>query len=136
MYHPIAPTLQKWYQDAHRNEIFKVIAKSLEDDFVEIQYFSGEIAELDFETWFSLHLNPVPPPEDSSGPFELSQEELGYDSENKTPTRWPTVLSTWEPSHYNDSYTPYDSYDKYEKYDRYEKYFDNFDRTHFFKDND
>lgn len=130
MYHPIAPSVQRWYQDADKDEIFKVVAQNIDEDFIEIQYFSGEIAELDLETWFSLHLKTIPTPEDSSGPFELSQEELGYDSEGHSSQNRADLLSYLEP------YQNYDVYDQYYRYDKYDKYWDNFDRTHFFEDND
>jgi hypothetical protein len=124
MNHPIAPNIRKWYQDIDRNEIFKVIDENAADDSVEIQYFSGELAELDFDTWFSLHLRVVPPPEDSSGPFELSQEEMGYGSENNTPKNGLDPLAGF------DLYEDHSSYDNYNLYEIY------FDKKDFFRNND
>ena len=118
-----APTIRKWYQDRDRHQIFKVVAEDISAGLVEVQYFSGEIEELDFDTWFSLNLRVVPEPEDSSGPYELSQEDLGYDSEAKQLDNWSGVLSELEPENQYDKYD--DKYeDKYE--DKYNSYFDNF----------
>lgn len=45
---------------------------------VEIQYFEGEIEELDLDTWYNLVLDPIDPPEDWSGPYDdLERGELG-----------------------------------------------------------
>lgn len=127
MSRPIVPRIRKWYQDIDRNEIFRVVAHSSVNDYIQIQYFSGEISELDLDSWFSLHLEMIPPPEDSSGPFELSQEELGYSSEPKPPRYGSSPLSDLEAY---DSYSSDDNYDISEKYDKY------FDKKHFFENND
>jgi hypothetical protein len=46
---------------------------------VEIQYFDGEVEELDLDSWYEMALEPIEPPEDWSGPFdEIDPDELGY----------------------------------------------------------
>lgn len=126
MYHPVAPAIGQWYQDKEGHELFKVVAKSVSDDAIQIQYFSGDIAELDFDTWFELSVHSMPAPEDSSGPFELSKEELGYESENRISGGWTDPLAYLE---------PYKNDEPYDQYNKYDQYFDNFQVYHRFEKN-
>lgn len=134
MHRPIAPNIRQWYQAIDKNEMFRVIAENAVEDFIEIQYFSGEIEELDFDTWFSTRLEAIPPPEDSSGPFELTQEELGYDSEIKLPeNRFNPLYELDLHTLHSSSFDNYDYYNKYEQYEsQYESYDKFFDKKHFF----
>ena len=70
-----SPNIGHWYQDALRMAIFEVVALD-KDSGVEIQYFDGEIEGLDLEAWYSLELVEIAAPEDWSGPFEMSKEDL------------------------------------------------------------
>jgi len=135
MRHPVIPTIDQWYKDRDGDELFKVVAKSLSNDYIEIQYFSGSIEELDFDTWFSLHLDTMPDPEDSSGPFELSQEDLGYDSEAKPHYPYFHPLAQLELYRSSESYDT-DSFNKNDTYDQYESYFENYQLYNRFQKND
>lgn len=98
MRHHEHPAIGDWYKDQEYNQIFEVVASDDRDDYVEIQYFAGEIEELDFETWYELDLKPIPAPEDCSGPFEVPREDLGYTDDTIHPEDWSGPLSDIEPS--------------------------------------
>lgn len=70
------PVIGSWYQDLERNERFEVVATDPKEENIEIQYFSGEIEELEASTWYDMQLQSIAPPKDWSGPFEMEQEEL------------------------------------------------------------
>lgn len=97
MRHHEYPNVGDWYKNQEYDSIFEVVAYDEPDESVEIQYFAGEIEEFDLETWFELDLKPIPEPEDCSGPFELSEDELGYSDEPKHPEDWSGPLSDLEP---------------------------------------
>lgn len=69
------PDIGHWYQDGLRTAMFEVVAVD-KDGGVEIQHFDGEIEELDLDSWYELELVEIPPPEDWSGPYEMSKEDL------------------------------------------------------------
>jgi hypothetical protein len=72
------PTIGNWYRDFNQ-QLFEVVALDEADGLIEIQYFNGDIDELDFEAWYGVVAESVPPPEDWTGPFgEMEQDDLGY----------------------------------------------------------
>lgn len=98
MRHHEQPDIGNWYKDQESNHMFEVVASDEHDDYVEIQYFAGEIEGMDLETWYELDLKRIPPPEDASGPFELSREDLSYSDDTLHPQDWAGPLSDIEPN--------------------------------------
>lgn len=90
------PNIGSWYENQEMNHLFEIVAVN-DDGSVEIQHFAGEIEGFDLESWNELSLKQIPPPEDCSGPFELSIEELGYDNDNLQPESWLNPLTILEP---------------------------------------
>ena len=100
MRHHEHPDIGNWYKDQEYNSTFEVVAADDFDDYVEIQHFSGEIEEIDLDTWYELDLRRIPEPEDMSGPFELSRDDLGYTDDTIHPEDWSGPLSDLEPDEY------------------------------------
>ena len=74
----IRPIVGEWYKDTE-GQIFEIVAMDEEDNYIEIQYFGGEIDEMDFEAWSSSVIESVEQPEDWSGPYDdLERDDLGY----------------------------------------------------------
>ena len=75
---PVNPVIGSWYKDGD-GEIFEIVAIDEEDNFIQIQYFGGEIDEIDFDAWESMEAKSVAEPEDWSGPYDdLEADDLGY----------------------------------------------------------
>jgi hypothetical protein len=73
------PIVGNWYQNLDTLTEFEVVAVDEDAQTVEIQYFDGEVEELDQDTWYELVLEAIEPPEDWSGPFdEMEPDDLGY----------------------------------------------------------
>lgn len=70
------PEIGAWYLNTESGEMFEVVAMDDHEGDVEMQYFDGELGELDRESWDSLPLALIPPPEDWSGPFEIEENEV------------------------------------------------------------
>ena len=84
----IQPSVGSWYKNMETGESFEVVAFADDGANIEIQYFEGEVAELDSDTWAEMVLSPLPPPEDFSGPFDdLEPEEIEIDGSAKGPQR-------------------------------------------------
>ena len=71
------PRIGDWYSNQQK-QTFEVVAFDPEEGLVEIQYFDGDIEEIEFDAWNQLEIAPVDPPEDWSGPFDgIGREEMG-----------------------------------------------------------
>lgn len=70
------PIIGFWYKDLEHNQNFEVVASDPQEGTIEIQYFSGEIEELEESTWYAMNVASIAPPKDWSGPFEMEREEL------------------------------------------------------------
>ena len=97
MRHHETPEIGNWYQNLDYKNTFEVVASDEGEGYVEIQYFAGEIEELDLENWYELDIKRIPPPEDWSGPFEIAREDLGYSDDAIHPEDWSGPLTDLEP---------------------------------------
>lgn len=81
-----------WYQSPD-GQIFEVVAID-GDDAIEIQYFEGEVAELDRESWAQMLLVETDPPEDWTGAYdEMERDDLGYSDGVIHPENWSGPLA-------------------------------------------
>lgn len=74
------PQIGDWYM-TENGDTFEVVAYDPDEESVEIQYFDGAVEELDLETWLAVSAEPVEPPEDWSGSFDLSREDAGLEDQ-------------------------------------------------------
>ncbi len=86
----IKPVVGQWYRGG-TNELFEVVAIDDQDETIEIQYFDGTVAELDFDAWNEQLLDSLidlaDPPEDWSGAVDVEAEELDF--EEVARAGWP-----------------------------------------------
>lgn len=74
------PVVDNWYRD-NEGRYLTVIEFDEDEELIEVQYYDGEVEELDLETWFQLEAEPGAAPEDFCGAFdELEPDDRG-DSE-------------------------------------------------------
>lgn len=92
-----SPVLNAWYQDAEEDQVFEVIAIDDEDGTIEIQYYDGEVAELDFDTWKQMVVIPARPPEDWRSAYELSDDDNNDSDAVYVPDNWDDPLGNLEP---------------------------------------
>ena len=72
------PIVGNWYRGPD-GLLFEIVAIDAKEGMAEIQYFDGEVVELDLETWDDLGLEAMAEPEDWSGPYdEMERDDLGY----------------------------------------------------------
>jgi len=64
------PAIGHWYRRPN-GRLFEIVAIDDVDSTLEIQYFDGTLGEIDLETWPDLILEPVDPPEDTSGSLDM-----------------------------------------------------------------
>ena len=93
------PDIGAWYQSQEMEEIFEVIALDQDTDCIDIQYFSGDIEEIDADTWRNIQPLEIAEPEDWSGAYKMSQEDLvNYLDDVIHPERHNSPLTDIEPS--------------------------------------
>ena len=87
------PDVGEWYI-TEEGDRFEIVAVDGDDQTIEIQYFGGEVEEVDFETWDQMGMESIATPEDWSGPFDdLEADDMG---------------DTEEPAHPDDHNDPLD----------------------------
>ena len=80
----VDPIIGNWYRNQETGNDFEVVALDEDAQTIEIQYFDGELEEIDLDAWYELPIESIEAPEDWSGPFdEMESDDLGYDDEDK-----------------------------------------------------
>lgn len=87
----IKPSVGQWYRSG-ANELFEVVAVDEEDQTIEVQYFDGTVAEMDFDAWneqlLDELLDTAEAPEDWSGSVDIGAEDLGREFEDNSHASW------------------------------------------------
>ena len=80
----VDPIIGNWYRNQETGNDFEVVALDEDAQTIEIQYFDGEVEELDLDAWYELAIESIEAPEDWSGPFDqLESDDLGYEEEGE-----------------------------------------------------
>ena len=80
----VDPIIGNWYRNQETGNDFEVVAIDEDAQTIEIQYFDGELEELDLDAWYDLVIESIEAPEDWSGPYdEMESDDLGYEEAEK-----------------------------------------------------
>lgn len=75
----VDPIVGNWYRDLERDDRFEVVAVDEDEGIVEIQFFEGDVEEMDVDTWYEMDLEVIEAPEDWTGPMDgVTRDDLGY----------------------------------------------------------
>ncbi len=86
------PRVGDWYE-TKEGRTFEVVAVDADEGSVEIQYFDGDVEELDSDTWFDMELQAAAEPNDWTGPFDdLERDDLGEIDRAASPDSWSNPL--------------------------------------------
>ncbi|MGC1386978.1 MAG: DUF6763 family protein [Steroidobacteraceae bacterium] len=87
----IKPVVGQWYRGG-TNELFEVVAIDDDDETIEIQYFDGTVAEIDFDAWNEQLLDDLidaaDAPEDWSGSVDMEAEDFDREFEDNARGLW------------------------------------------------
>ena len=76
----LEPIEGNWYQHLDKERDFMVVDVNQREGTVDIQYFDGDIEELEMEEWEEMDLEEIEPPEDWTGPLDdLEADDRGYE---------------------------------------------------------
>jgi len=83
------PIVTTWYQHLDKGEKFQVVAVDNNANSIDIQYFDGDIEEIDFDDWYLMELEQIESPEDISGALDISEiDDLGTSITDTSPSDW------------------------------------------------
>lgn len=75
MQNVIEPIVGQWYAHRDKGEAFRVVALDSASGSAEIQYFGGDVEELESDAWSDADIEMMEPPEDWRGPFDDPETE-------------------------------------------------------------
>jgi hypothetical protein len=91
----IRPEIGQWYAHGDKGELFQVVGVDDESRTIEIQYFDGDVDEIEAETWAMLPIEPTEPPEDMTAPMDdIETDDLGYSETYMTEAQWQEPLQS------------------------------------------
>lgn len=83
------PEIGDWYRHLDKGHEFQVVAYDPDEGSVEIQYFDGDVEEIDLDTWRGLDIEPIAEPESWSGPLDIGElDDLGTEITDTEPADW------------------------------------------------
>lgn len=92
------PVINSWYWDVDHADQFEIIDTDDENGLIDVQFFTGEIEEMDMDEWFSLRLVAIADPIDWSGPYEVDRDEFAdLDDEVIHPPNYSDPFDQIEP---------------------------------------
>lgn len=85
----IDPVVGQWYEPLDKGQRFEVVAFDEDVGTVDIQYFDGDLDDIDLDTWYELDIQLSEQPEDWTGPVDsVAKEDLGYTETAMTDDEW------------------------------------------------
>ena len=73
------PILGTWYEHTDKGQKFEVVSLDEDNGVIGIQYFDGDLDEIDLDTWYEMDIVTSEAPEDWTGPVdEVPKNDLGY----------------------------------------------------------
>lgn len=83
------PIVGNWYQRLDKGQEFEVVTFDEEEGVVEIQYFDGDLEQVDIESWHELDVEQTENPENWAGPVDnIMMDDLGYDETDMDDGDW------------------------------------------------
>jgi hypothetical protein len=83
------PEIGTWYRHLDKGHEFQVVAFDPDEGLVEIQYFDGDLEEIDLDSWHGLDIEPIAEPESWSGPLDIGEmDDLGTEITDTEPEDW------------------------------------------------
>jgi hypothetical protein len=73
------PIIGNWYRHLGKGQEFQVVSVDDDEGIIEIQQFDGDLEQIEFDSWNSLDIELIEPPENWTGPMDdLELDDLSY----------------------------------------------------------
>lgn len=74
----VDPVVDSWYLRSDTQQRFEVVDIDEESHLIAIQYFDGDVDEVDLDEWYDWEIEPIEPPEDWTATADMERDDLGY----------------------------------------------------------
>ena len=64
------PIIGTWYEHTDKGQKFEVVSLDEDNGIIGIQYFDGDLDEIDLDTWYEMDIVTSEAPEDWTGPVD------------------------------------------------------------------
>lgn len=82
-----------WYYHLDKGQRFCVVAVDDDNATVEIQYFDGQIEEIDRDSWYEMDIETSEEPENWSGAVDIDEkDDFGTEITDTRPEDWNSPL--------------------------------------------
>ncbi|HIJ78478.1 MAG: hypothetical protein OEY01_04730 [Desulfobulbaceae bacterium] len=89
----IIPVEGNWYKSLDTGETLSVVTFDEDEGIVEVQYYDGDLDEIDIEQWEELSLKQIDQPEDFLGDDDdLDDDDAHYDMDDMDSDQWGDPL--------------------------------------------
>src|SRR5579883_2549052 len=89
------PQIGQWYVRNDNGAMFQITGIDETAGSIEIQYFDGDIDEIEAQDWPQMMLEPTEAPEDCSGALDdVEREDLGYSETAIAPHERPAAFES------------------------------------------
>ena len=96
------PEIGQWYQRLDKGELFQVAGIDEDAGTIELQSFSGDLDEIEADSWDELSPAVAEPPEDWTGPMDdIESDDLGFSDTEPRGMNWtqpqePLGFEAWD----------------------------------------
>jgi len=89
------PIVENWYRHLDKGQAFRVVDVDPEAGVAEIQYFDGDLEEVELEFWYEQEIELAAAPENWSGPLDVAEpDDLGTEVTDTSAADWSAPLET------------------------------------------
>ena len=74
MANELDPVVGNWYETLDKGDKFEIVAVDEDAGTVDIQYYDGDIEEMDIDAWYELDIELSEQPDDWNGPYDEDDE--------------------------------------------------------------
>jgi len=87
------PITDNWYRHMDKGQPFRVVEVDETKMLVDIQYFDGNLEEIDLADWREMDIEPCEEPENWAGALDIpEQDDFGTSVTDTTPADWVAPL--------------------------------------------
>jgi hypothetical protein len=95
MSNELDPIVGEWYLHRDKGEMFRVVAVDAAAGSVAIQYFDGDVEELETDAWREMEIESAEEPEDWTGPFDdIEPDDVGMSETGMSTQDWRASLES------------------------------------------
>ena len=82
-----------WYAHLDKGQSFRVVAVDEDSRSVDIQYFDGQVEEIDMDAWYEMDVEPAEAPENWSGAVDVGEvDDFGTEITDTQTDDWNSPM--------------------------------------------